>query len=85
MKLDGMAASRDLVGEGHESTSKETTIATIEVIVVIVTFLFIPPSFLFPLDFCFGGIDVIMVIYHSGVKHITVVVNKLLIAHQSKE
>lgn len=30
MKLDGMAASRDLVGEGHESTSKETTITTIE-------------------------------------------------------
>ncbi|KAF7146988.1 hypothetical protein RHSIM_Rhsim03G0125700 [Rhododendron simsii] len=37
VKLDGMTASRDLVGEGHEPISKETTVTTIEVIVVVVT------------------------------------------------
>ncbi|KAG5557361.1 hypothetical protein RHGRI_007573 [Rhododendron griersonianum] len=30
VKLDGMTASRDLVGEGHEPISKETTVTTIE-------------------------------------------------------
>ncbi|XP_058204715.1 uncharacterized protein LOC131318764 [Rhododendron vialii] len=32
VKLDGMTASRDLVGEGHEPISKETTVTTIEVL-----------------------------------------------------
>lgn len=48
VKLDGMTASRDLVGEGHEPISKETTVTTIEVIVVVVTFAVVPsPLFSF--------------------------------------
>lgn len=90
IKLDGMTASRDLVDEGHELASKQTTVTTIEVIVVVVTLLLFFPSS--PSSwFLFGGMDVIMVSNHSGVKGlkhiicISLLIDRILAAPKERE